>query len=140
MPLAPDAIARTWFEEVWNQGSEQAIDRLMAPGAVFHGLPEPVVGPEQFKPFQRKFRAAFPDIHIEVDELVCQDDRVAVKCTVTGTHRGDALGVPATNKPVRISGMGLARIENGKIVEAFNTFDFLSLYSQIGLVQERKSA
>ena len=134
MPASPEAVARTWFEEVWNQGSEQAIDRLMAPDAVFHGLPVPVVGPAQFKPFHRSYRNAFPDIHIEIDDLVCHGDRVALKCTVTGTHRGDGLGIAATNRPVTITGMGLARIENGRIVEAFNTFDFLSLYQQVGLV------
>lgn len=134
MPTTPEAVARTWFEEVWNQGSEQAIDRLMAPDAAFHGLPVPVVGPNEFKPFHKSFRNAFPDIHIDIDELVCQGDRVAVKCTVTGTHRGDGLGIAATNRPVTVTGMGMARIENGRIVEAFNTFDFLSLYQQVGLV------
>ena len=137
MPLAPDQVARTWFDEVWNQGSEQAIDRLMAPEAPFHGLAPPaaapVVGPAGFKPFFRQFRQAFPDIHIDIDQLVTQGDTVAVHCTVTGTHAGDALGAAPTNRPIRITGMGMARIENGKITEAWNTFDFISLYRQLGL-------
>ena len=137
MPLPPEQIARTWFDQVWNQGSEQAIDQLMAPHATFHGLAPPaaapVVGPDGFKPFFRQFREAFPDIHIDIDKLVAQGDTVAVHCTVTGTHGGDALGAAATHRPFRITGMGMARIENGRIAEAWNAFDFIALYQQLGL-------
>lgn len=137
MPLSPDEVARAWFDEVWNAGSEQAIDRMMAPQAAFHGLTPPgdppIVGPAGFKPLFRQFRASFPDIHIDIDQLVCQGDKVALHCTVTGTHRGDALGVAPTNLPMKITGMGMARIENGQIVEAWNAFDFASMYKQLGL-------
>lgn len=135
--MQPEQIARTWFDQVWNQGNEAAIDQLMAPGANFHGLAPPaagpVVGPEGFKPFYRQFREAFPDIHIEIDKLVAQGDTVAVYCTVTGTHAGNALGAAATNRPICISGMGMARVEGGRIAEAWNAFDFISLYQQLGL-------
>jgi steroid delta-isomerase-like uncharacterized protein len=137
MPLSPEQVARTWFNEVWNNGSEQAIDRLMAPNAAFHGLTPPgeapIVGPAGFKPFFRRFREAFPDIHIDIDQLVCQDDRVALHCTVTGTHRGGALGVAPTNRPMKFTGMGMARIVDGKIVEAWNAFDFGVMYKQLGI-------
>jgi len=137
MPLPPDEIARTWFERVWNQGSEQAIDQLMAPQAKFHGLAPPaaapVIGPEGFKPFFRQFREAFPDIHIDIDKLVTEGDTVAVFCTVKGTHAGDTLGAAATHRPIHINGMGMARIENGRIAEAWNAFDFIGLYQQLGL-------
>ena len=137
MQQTPEEIARAWFEQVWNRGSEQAIDALMAPAAKFHGLSpvgdEPVVGPAAFKPFVKQFRNAFPDIRVEINQLISEGDKVAVHCTVTGTHRGETLGVPATNTHVEIAGMGLARIENGRIAEAWNTFDFAALYKQLGL-------
>lgn len=137
MPSSPEQIARTWFEQVWNQGSEQAIDQLMAPQAQFHGLAPPaaapVVGPAGFKPFYRQFRQAFPDMRIEIDKLVTQGDTVAVYCTVKGTHGGDGLGSKATHRPFHINGMGMARIENDRIAEAWNAFDFIALYQQLGI-------
>lgn len=137
MALHPEEIARTWFDQVWNKGAEQVIDQLMSPTAKFHGLAPPaeapIVGPAGFKPFYRQFRDAFPDIHIDIDKLVTQGDTVAMHCTVTGTHTGDTLGAPPTNRPIRITGMGMARMENGQIAEAWNTFDFMSLYQQLGL-------
>ena len=67
MPATPSEILRIWFERVWNQGDESTIDELYGPTAVANGLPAaPIPGPEGFKPFFRAFRAAFPDIRVEV--------------------------------------------------------------------------
>ena len=122
MPATPESVARQWFEQVWNAGSEQAIHALLAPDAKMHGLPTPdgtaLVGPAAFVPFWQKFRAAFPDIHIEVARVVSEGDMVAVHCRVTGKHHGDELGIAATQNPIDMWGMGMARIKDGKIVEA----------------------
>ena len=132
-------VARQWFEQVWNQGSEEAISRLMAADARFHGLPTPdgapIVGPEAFKPFFRRFRQAFPDIRIEVQHSVVEGEMVALHCRVTGSHRGESLGIAASGNTLDIDGMAMARIRDGQIQEAWNCFDFLKLYGQVGLVQ-----
>jgi steroid delta-isomerase-like uncharacterized protein len=138
MNTTPDAVMRTWFEEVWNQGREDAIDRLFAADGVVHGLPtadgaEPR-GPEQLKPFVRSLRGAFPDIHIRVTRTVTEGDMIAVHCHVTGTHRGDSLGVNATGRQVDFWGMCIGTIRDGQIAEGWNSFDFLVMYQQIGLV------
>jgi steroid delta-isomerase-like uncharacterized protein len=124
-------VVRRWFEEVWNEGCEGAIDELMAPHAVFHGL-----GPAAFKPFYATYRQALPDVRIVVDDLIAEGDRVALRWTATAMHRGDGLGVPATGREVRFSGMGFARVERGQLVEGFNTFDQLGLLTQLGAVQQ----
>ena len=138
MPAALE-VAREWFEQVWNRGSEEAIARLMAPDAQFHGLPtpdgSPVIGPDAFKPFFRQFRQAFPDIRIVIERSVTEGDMVALHCRVTGSHRGDGLGIAPSGNRLDIDGMAMARIRDGRIVEAWNCFDFLSLYGQVGLVQ-----
>ena len=138
MPNALE-VAREWFKEVWNKGSEEAIARLMAPTARFYGLPtpdgSPVVGPDAFKPFFRQFRQAFPDIRIEIERSIAEGDMVALHCRVTGHHRGDALGIAPSGNALDIDGMAMARIRDGRIVEAWNCFDFLSLYGQVGLVR-----
>ncbi|HLX64008.1 MAG TPA: ester cyclase [Planctomycetota bacterium] len=131
-----NTIIHTWFEEVWNQGKEATIDRLMAPTAVYHGMPDgkDIRGPAEFKPFWRKFRGAFPNMKFTVVECVVQGDRLAARCQVSGTHSGDHLGVPATNRPVSFEGMVLAHLKNGQIAEGWNFFDLLSMNKQLGLM------
>jgi steroid delta-isomerase-like uncharacterized protein len=137
MQANPDAVLRTWFEEVWNQGREDTIDRLFARDGVGHGLPGgPLRGPEDYKPFFRNFRGAFPDIRIDVIRTVTEGDMVAIHCRVTGTHTGHTLGITATGKTAEFSGMCIARIRNGQIVEAWNTFDFLTFYQQLGVLPQ----
>jgi len=131
-------VVASWFEQVWNNGDESAIDRLMAPTAKFHGLTspgdDPIVGPAAFMPFYRAFRQAFPDIHIRVLRTVCEGNMAASHCVVTGTHHGDGLGTKATGSPVEIGGMVMAVIENGQIQEGWNCFDFMTLYQQVGML------
>jgi predicted ester cyclase len=135
MSIAPDEIAREWFKEVWDEGREEAIDRLLAPYAVAYGLPGgPIQGPTAFKPLFRTFREALGDLSIEVVRTVVQGDTVAAHCHVTGKHSGAALGGNPTNQPVDFWGMCMLKVEDGKIVEGWNCFDMLSMYQQIGWV------
>jgi predicted ester cyclase len=135
MTQTPDALAREWFDSVWNKLDESAIDRLMHPEALAHGLgPQPLRGPEQFRPFFHAFKTALANIRVHVDRTVVQGDTVAVLCHVTGTHVGDTLGGRATGRDVDFWGSTMLRIKDGKIVEGWNTFDFLTMYQQIGWV------
>jgi len=138
MRRTPEAVTRDWFERVWNQGSESAIDELLAVDAQMHGLPtpdnKPLVGPAGFKPFFRRFHSAFPDVHIDVVRTVAEGEYVALHCRVSGTHHGDSLGIVPTHRPIDIWGMGIAHVKGGQVVEAWNAFDFLSLYQQLGLL------
>ena len=134
MPASPSDVLRSWFARVWNAGEEAAIDELYAPTAVAHGLPGgSILGPAAFKPFYRQFRSAFPNLRIEVTHTVCEGDLCVVHCQVTGTHTGDGLGVPPTNRSVRFSGMTMARVAGGRIHEGWNAYDFLSMYQQLGV-------
>ena len=132
-------IVETWFEEVWNVGDEGAIDRLMSSAARFHGLPSadggPVIGPAAFKPFVQAFRTAFPDIRVRVLRTVCERDLVAAHCSVTGTHKGLGLGVEPSGASIQFSGVAIAVVRDGQIHEGWNSFDFLSLYQQVGMLQ-----
>jgi len=136
--MTPDRLVREWFEQVWNQQQVAAIDRLMAPHAVIHDLPTPtgapMQGPAGFKPFHSRFLAAFPDIHVDVLRTIVEGNHVAVHCRVTATHHGSGLGMAATGRQATISGIAIARVENDQLAEAWNCFDFLSLYQQLGLL------
>ncbi|MDR3418253.1 MAG: ester cyclase [Nevskia sp.] len=134
-------FAHHWFDEVWNKGNADAIDRLFAPDAIAHGLTNPtggpVRGPASFKPFHRSFCRAFPDIHVEVADAVTEGDMIAARCRVKGTHLGDGLGVPPSGRHVDFTGMAFMRVRNGRIVEAWNNFDFETMRAQIETRQNK---
>jgi steroid delta-isomerase-like uncharacterized protein len=139
MTTEEKTLAHHWFEEVWNKGRAEAIDEMFAEDAIAHGLGDAggneLRGPADFKPFFYSFRAAFPDIQVTVEETVSEGDRLAARCTVTGTHAGEGIGFAATNQPVTFTGMCMLRIKDGKIVEAWNNFDFMSMFQQLGAIQ-----
>jgi steroid delta-isomerase-like uncharacterized protein len=132
------ALIHRWFEEVWNKGRAEAIDEMFAPDGVARGLADEsgkeLRGPVDFKPFFHKFRTAFPDIEVVVEDTVAEDDKVAARCTVRGKHQADTLGFAATNQPVEFTGITIVRISEGKIVEAWNNFDFMSMFKQLGAI------
>jgi len=137
MALRADEVIRTWFEQLWNQKREETIDRLLAPHGQVYGLPtpdhQPIRGPEGFKRFYATFCGTFPDIRVTVERTITEGSMVAAQCHVTGRHTGSALA-PASGRSIEFSGMVIVRVENGRIVEAWNSFDFLRLYQQMGLL------
>ena len=132
------ALLQRWFDEVWNEGREEAIGEMFAEDGVAHGLSEdvshPITGPEQFIPFHHTFRGAFPDIKVEIADMIAEGDKVVARCTVRGKHAGDNLGIAASQSPVDFTGIAIVRIRDGKIVEAWNNFDFLRMNRQVGLL------
>ena len=134
----PESVVRQWFKEVWDEGREEAIDRLMAPDSPVHGLagPDapPLVGAAAFKPVFHTFREALGDLEIAVERTLVDGEFCTAFCRVKGRHVGSALGGPPTNRPVDFTGMTIARVRNGKLVEGWNVFDFLTMYQQIGWV------
>ena len=95
------ALGKRWFEEVWNQGRNGAIDELLSPEGVGFGMAETgteIRGPEALKPFVRNFRDASSDMHIDLEDMVAEGDKVAIRFRVTGTHEGNSLGLPLTKR------------------------------------------
>ena len=131
--MTPDAVIRTWFEEVWNQGREDAIDRYLAVGGVAHDIgPADLVGPDAFKEYHRALRQALADIRIDVLQTVTEGDRTVAHCRVRARHVGDMPGAPASNALVDFNGVTILRVQDDQIVEGWNCFDFLRMYQQMG--------
>ena len=133
---SPDnkALTRRWFEEVWNKRREEAIEEMLAPHGIAHGLAESgedLPGPAEFRRFYRQFRSGFPDIRIKVDQVIAEGDTTAARFTAYGSHTGDGLGIKATGRPVRVSGMCMIRWKDGQIAEAWNEFDAAGLMRQL---------
>ena len=133
MSLNPEAVVRTWFDRVWNSLDESAIDRLMAPDGVVHGLgPQAIQGPAQFKPFYQALQRVLGDIRVEVERVVVQGDTCAVWCHVTARD----VSHPAADRRVDFHGMTMARVRDGLLVEGWNSFDFLTMYQQLGWIPD----
>ena len=129
-------LFRRWIEEAWNRGNLAVLDELVAPTFVRHapGTPGEWRGPEGIKQFITVFRTGLPDLHITVDDIVTEGEKVAYRGTGSGTHHGDLLGVPPSGKSVRITYSVLARIAGGQFQEDWLDFDALGLLQQIGAV------
>jgi steroid delta-isomerase-like uncharacterized protein len=131
-------LMRRWFREVWNEHRTQTIFDLMAPDGIATGELEdgsPLRGPAEFAPFAERILGAFPDINMVVEDAFGADDRVVVRWSATMTHRGDHMGMPATGKSVRLTGMSIARIQDKKIIEGWDSWDQLGMLKQIGIYQ-----
>jgi steroid delta-isomerase-like uncharacterized protein len=130
-----DNIAATQrLGEAVNSGNLDVLNEVFAPTAIDRDpASDQAPGPAGFIQFFTGFRAAFPDLAIAVEQLVADDDNVAIAYTVTGTHQGDFLGIPATGRQIKARGMQIARFENGQIVERWGSSDQLGILQQIGV-------
>lgn len=109
---------------------------MFAEDGIAHGLADetgaPLKEPAGFKAFHQRFRGAFPNILVTVEDTVAERDKVAARCSVRAKHTDDHLGFEATQRPIEITGMTIIRVKDGKIVEGWNNFDFMSVFKQLG--------
>ena len=97
-----------------------------------------IAGPEKFKELHRKFVRSFPDVSITVEDMISDGDKIAARATVRLTHTGENFTFSAekslapSGKKIEFSGMTITTIRNGQIAEAWNSFDFLRFYTELG--------
>ncbi|MGB9011136.1 MAG: ester cyclase [Candidatus Acidiferrales bacterium] len=139
MPVAENvALMQRWFKEVWNEGRVQTIYDLMDENGVGIGQDQPGVeihGPADFVALFNRLHGAFPDIQITVNDTIAADDKVVVRWSAQMTHTGDHLGIPATNRPVRITGITIAQIKDSKIIRGWDNWDQLALMQQLSIAR-----
>jgi steroid delta-isomerase-like uncharacterized protein len=129
------AIVRRWFEEVINQQRVDRAGELVTQDYVDHGaLPGQAPGLEGAKQKWAMYIAAVPDLHGTVEDMLAEGDEVAARWTAEGTHQGELLGVPATGKRFRFSGISICRLAEGKMAEQFEQWDRLDLMQQLGVI------
>jgi predicted ester cyclase len=127
-------LVHRWFEEVWNKQSEDAIDEMFAPGGKAYGFPTAdsvLIGPDKFKEIHRFFLGAFPDIHITVQDIICEGDRVAVTWVANMTHLGDSLGFAPTLKKVSLEGCSVLIVRNGQIQDGRNYMELEGMINRL---------
>jgi predicted ester cyclase len=139
MTIANKDLIHRWFEEVWNKKREEAIYEMLHPQALIYGLSdsrtEPICGPAGYVPVWKKLISAFPDLLIEMETVVAEEDKVVACGTVRGTHSGPELGFQPTNVKVAFPIMSILRVKEGMVFEGWNNFDYLLLYKQLGVVK-----
>lgn len=116
-------VARRWFEEVWNERRVDLIDELMAPDSIGHLEAGDVGGPDSFRQIHAAFVSAVPDLRIEIEDVVAEGDRAAVRWHVRGTHGGEGFGFAPTQQNVARRGTTWLRVRDGRIVEGWDTWN-----------------
>jgi steroid delta-isomerase-like uncharacterized protein len=113
----------------------RAVDELVDPNMKSRNpMPIDSTGSEGVKKVFRTLHEAFPDLHISVEDLIAEGDKVVARERITGTHRGSYLGLPATGRRVAYNEITVSRFENGRVVEAWAVVDAMSLMGQLGSV------
>ena len=123
------AIARRFFDEVWNQQKLEAIDDIFAATLVLNGQ---VVARDAIRQVVAARRAAFPDIHVTVEDQLAEGDKVSTRRTWQGTHQGPYRGIVPTGKRVKWTQISVVRFADGKIVEDWAVADELGILQQLG--------
>ena len=126
------------FAEQWNKGRTAAlaeIDETTATSIVLHGYgPEDTHGLKDYKKNVNEIFDAFPDDHMTIDDMIVEGDKIAVRYTLSGTHKGAYMGIAPTNKKITIWVIEIDRMVGGKFVEGWIRFDTLSMMQQLGVI------
>lgn len=138
MPTDVKAVVRRLYEEVWNKRRFEVLDQLISPS---HALNDPhlvgsAVGPEAYKRVFTQYIAAFPDLRFSVEDIISEKDKVVVSWTISGTHKREFRGIPATNKKISFEGITINYVANGKIIDSLVSMDYFGLMQQLGAVTE----
>ena len=133
MSRESDLKSQQAFGDAVNSGS-LAFDDLVAPDSVDHDpAPGQVPGPQGFHDMFGELRTAFPDLNVEVVNLVQDADQIAFAYTLTGTHEGPFMGHEPTGKAFSVRGVQISRLAGGKLVERWGSSDQLGILTQLGL-------
>jgi steroid delta-isomerase-like uncharacterized protein len=115
-----------------NSGDLAQLEKYVADDYVEHS--EGYQGVEPFQQQIAAFRAGFPDLQVTIDELLVDGDRFASRTTVTGTHAGDLMGMPATGQRISVEAVDIGRIENGLAKERWGGLNMYSMLTQLGVI------
>jgi steroid delta-isomerase-like uncharacterized protein len=126
-------IVRNFIEGLWNEGKNELIDAHIASDATIHDLPPGLSGREGFKQFAKAYRAAFPDLHISIESVMGEGDRVALHWTAVGTQKGALMGMAATHRTAVVHGLVISSFRDGKVTEQWSPWDGLGMLTQLGI-------
>ena len=127
--------AQNLIEKGFNQKDLSAFEAYFSTNLKDHALPPGI--PEGFegrKMFYSAFLAAFPDLHVHIEDVLAEGDKLVTRWSARGTHSGELMGIPPTGKQVSVGGTAIDRFENGQSVEHWEIFDQVGLMQQLGVI------
>ena len=129
------AVVRRMIEEIMNNHNVDSLGDFMAADLIEHNPPpKGKPGLEGMKDGMRMFFGAFPDLKIQIDDMIAEGDKVVMRATTTGTHQGDFMGIAATGKNISYGAIHVVRISDGKIVEHWGLEDQMGMMQQLGVI------
>ena len=131
-PDANKALVRRFIDEVFVQGRPESVDELVAPDFVSHTWGMTEDGRAKLRATTERMRGALTDVAFDVEDVLAEGDRVAVRLTASGSPTGDFMGVPAGGKTYRIGEMHWFRLADGRIAEHWHQYDRLGMMQQLG--------
>lgn len=130
-------IAERVFTDLLNGHDLDRIPELYAEDCAFYGMSGPeAIDRDDYEAFLSMHFEAFSDLSFEIEEMIDEGDRMAVRWTARGTHDGALMDIPATGESATVTGMSFLHIEDGEIVEVHNNHDMLGLLQQIGAIPD----
>ena len=136
MPTENKTIIRRLYEEVWNERKLEVVDELISPS---HALHDPIasgshVGPESYKRRVVELTTGFPDLCFTIEDTIAEREKFVVSWSISGTHKGVYMEIPATGRKISVEGITIHHIRNGKILDSCAVWDALGLMRQIGVI------
>ncbi len=136
MPGQNEAIAHRYFEEIFNKGKLDVAEEIVANTCINHDRVNEVQGIGGVKELAAKYRKAFPDLHLAIEDTISQDDKVVLRWSWSGTHKGDLAGLAPTGKKTGGTGITIFRHSDGKIAESWVNWDTLGMLEKLGVVHQ----
>lgn len=134
MSIETKTVVRRLYEEVWNKRRLESVNELISPSHALHDphLTGSAVGPDAYKRVCTQFIAAFPDLRFSVEDYISEKDKVVASWVISGTHKREFRGIPATNRKVSVEGITIHHVANGKIMDSYVSLDYLGMMQQLG--------
>src|SRR5260370_42628655 len=130
------AVVRRVYEEVWSRRRVEGVNEIISPS---HGLHETnvsgsAIGPDAYKRVVTRWITAFPDLRFTIEDTVCEKDKLVVSWNISGTHKGEYLGIAPTNRKISVDGITISHIAGGKIMDSYASCDALGMMQQLGAI------
>jgi steroid delta-isomerase-like uncharacterized protein len=141
MATSNKEVVRRLYNEVWNERKWNVTEEIISKSHALNAAPTSTgseVGPAAYNSQVQQFIRALPDLRFSVEDCICDKDKVVIVWTLTGTHRGELLGIAPTNKKVSVHGITIHQLASGKILDSQVVWDAHGLMVQLGVPQPAK--
>lgn len=129
-------LAERLNQLVWNEHKTDVIDEIIAERCVMHVGDREFRGTGGYRAFFDTYTKAFPDLSVQINDLIAENNFVVTTYTASGQHTGPLMGIQPTGKQVKVQGVNVSRYRDEKLVESNNLFNEMSLMQQLGVLPE----